>query len=167
MGQGSGPGADQQAIGVAVVVAGELDDLVAPGEGPGQPNGAHAGLGARVDQPQRLNAGYCASDEPRQFHFLFHRSSKAGPTPGSSFKNSYDCRVGVAQHQRTPGAEVVDVLVSVYVHDTGAASGGDERRRAGDGAEGPYRAVHATGHEALGFGEQGFGLGELHGNSSC
>ena len=39
-------GRHQQAVDVAVVVAGKLDDLLAAGEAAGQPDGAHRRLGA-------------------------------------------------------------------------------------------------------------------------
>ena len=41
----------QQRVAVAVVAPCELDDLGAAGVAAGQPDRAHSGLGARVDQP--------------------------------------------------------------------------------------------------------------------
>ena len=167
MGQAAGPGTHEQAIGVAVVVPCKLDNLVASSEGPGQPDGAHAGLGAGVDQPQRLDAGQGPGDQPRQLHLLLHRRAEAGAASRRPLQGRHHRRVGVSKDQRPPGAEVVDVFVAVHVDDSGAAAGRDEGRRAGDGAEGPHGTVDAPGHEALGFGEKGFGLGELHGCTSC
>src|SRR5690606_5053925 len=48
-GQGAGAGLDQQAVGVTVVAALELDDGVAAGVTPGQADGAHGRLGTGAD----------------------------------------------------------------------------------------------------------------------
>ena len=45
----------------------------------------------------------------------------------------------VAEDQRPPGADVVDVLVAVDVPDAAALAAGHERRLAADGAEGADR----------------------------
>ena len=47
----------EEGVGVAMVAAGELDDAVASGGAPGQPDGGHGGLGAAGDEPNRLEAG--------------------------------------------------------------------------------------------------------------
>jgi hypothetical protein len=47
-------GLDQQRVGVTVVATLELDDCLAAGGAARQPDGAHAGLGARADQAHHL-----------------------------------------------------------------------------------------------------------------
>ena len=42
-------GRDQQAIDVAMIIAGEFDDQLAAGESASEPQGAHRGFGAGVD----------------------------------------------------------------------------------------------------------------------
>ena len=56
-------GGDQQAIDVAVVVAGELDDRIPPGEAAGQADGAHRRFGAGVDQPHHLDRRHGRDDQ--------------------------------------------------------------------------------------------------------
>jgi hypothetical protein len=51
----AGTGFDQQAVGMAVVTAGELDDFVAAGKSPRQTDGAHAGFRAGTDQPHAIH----------------------------------------------------------------------------------------------------------------
>ena len=53
--RGAGAGRDEQAIDVAVVAAGELDDDVAAGEAAGQADGAHRRLGAGADHADHLD----------------------------------------------------------------------------------------------------------------
>ena len=54
---------------------------------------------------------------------------------------------GVAQNQRPPGADVVDVLVAVGIPDIGTFAAHQERRIAAHGAERPDRRVHASRDE--------------------
>ena len=49
------PACDQQAIDVAVIAAGELDDDIAAGEAARQANGAHRRLGAGADHAHHLD----------------------------------------------------------------------------------------------------------------
>ena len=51
MSERAAPGLDQQRIGVTVIAAVELDDLVAPGESARQPKARHRRFGAAVDHP--------------------------------------------------------------------------------------------------------------------
>src|SRR5262249_35750112 len=66
-------------------------------------------------------------------------------------------RVCVADEDRAPRRDPVDVAVAVLVLDPRARGGADEARLAADVAEGAHRTVHAAGndlaralHEALG-----------------
>ncbi len=68
----------QQAIDVAVIIAGELDDHVAPGEAAGQANGAHRGFGARVDQPHLLDRRHGLDNQLGQLVFGQRRRAEAG-----------------------------------------------------------------------------------------
>ena len=63
-GHAAAPGG-QQRVAVAVVVAGELDDLRPPGDPAGQPQRGHGGLGAAVDQADLLAARHPLARSPR------------------------------------------------------------------------------------------------------
>ncbi len=54
--------AGQQAVGVAVVAAVELDHPVPPGRAAGEAHGAHGRLGPRGDEPDLLAAGHAGAD---------------------------------------------------------------------------------------------------------
>ena len=56
-----------------------------------------------------------------------------------------DVGVGVAEDERAPRADVVDVAVAVHVDELGAQSALDEDRVAPDGAHRPHRRVDAAG----------------------
>jgi hypothetical protein len=68
----------------------------------------------------------------------------------------------VAEDERPPRADVVDVFRAVGAEEIRALAARDEDGLASDGAEGAYRAVHAAGDDALGALEEGSGLGVAH-----
>ena len=74
VGQGAGPGRDQQGIDVAVVAPGELDDQVPAGEPAGQPDGAHRRLGPAGDEPHQLDRRDRLDDQLGQFALPFGRA---------------------------------------------------------------------------------------------
>ena len=102
-----------------------------PVAGPGEPQGAHRGLGAGVDEPDLLDRRDQSTDELRQI------DTPAPSAPRSSFRGRAGRRQlaselprGVAMDQRAPGHHVVDVAVAVLVLHLGSAGAGHEGRRA-------------------------------------
>src|SRR5687768_15160684 len=63
-------------------------------------------------------------------------------------------RIGVAEDERPPGEDVVDVLVAIEIEQARARPALDEERVAADGAESPDRTVHPTGNDPLRGGER-------------
>ena len=68
----------------------------------------------------------------------------------------------VAEGQRPPGPDEVEVAVAVGVDQRGPLAAGDEAGRAADAGEGADGRVDATGDDPLGACEQGVGGGGLH-----
>jgi hypothetical protein len=56
----------------------------------------------------------------------------------------------VAEDQRPPGADIVDVALAVGIGDAGAGTGNEEARRPADRTKSPHRRVHATRYVLLG-----------------
>jgi len=75
LGQQAGTGLDQQAVGVAVVAAFELDDGVATGVATGQTNGAHRRLGTGADHAHHFHRRHQRADQVG--HLGFHRGRRA------------------------------------------------------------------------------------------
>ena len=148
------PGVGQQRVAVAVVAAGELDDLGAAGVPAGQPDRAHGGLGAGVDQPQPVDRGHPADDLGGQLGLgrgggAEGQTVRRGPLHGLD-----DGGVGVAEDHRAPGAHQVDVAVAVGVGQPVALGGGDEPRGAAHRGERPHRRVHPAGDDGARLGEE-------------
>ena len=75
------------------------------------------------------------------------RGSEAGAVARGFDDGFNDLGRRVAEKQRSPGTDVVDVGVAVGVVDTGAFSANQEGRIAADRAEGAHGRVHAAGNE--------------------
>jgi hypothetical protein len=80
---------------VAVVAAGELHDLAAPGEAAGQPDGAHGGLGAAVDQAHLLDRPDALDDALGELDLARARRAEARAAGGGGLQRLDDGRVGV------------------------------------------------------------------------
>src|SRR6185436_4256038 len=77
----------------------------------------------------------------------------------------YDGRMAVAQEQRPPRTDVIDVLIAIRIEDMGAFAARDKRRVAADAAKGADRGVYTAGDQLLRAPEEVFGLGTVHMNS--
>src|SRR5690606_9609462 len=64
----------------------------------------------------------------------------------------------VAQDERAPRPDMVEIAGAVGVPDVRAFAARDEARRAADGAERAHRRVHAAGHEPRRALEEGTAL---------
>ncbi len=62
--------------------------------------------------------------------------------------------MAMAEDQRPPGADVVDVLVAIGIEDVGAFAALDEGRSAADAAIGAHGRVYAAGDGKLGAFEE-------------
>ena len=133
-------GLGEQAVGVAVVGAGELDHDLAAGHGAGEPHRAHRRLGAGAGHPQHLHRGDAVDDLLGQLDLGRGRRSVAGPAGGGLADGRDDLGVGVAEDQRPPGADPVDVAIAVDVDQLATLAALDEDRLAVDLPHRPHRA---------------------------
>ena len=107
----------QQPVDVAVVGAGELQDLVAAGSRAGEPQRAHRRLGARGGHAQHLHRGHARGDLLGERDLAPGRRAEARAALGRRDDGLEDLRMGVAVDERPPRAYPVDVAVAVDVDD--------------------------------------------------
>ena len=103
------PAGDQQVVGVAVVAAGELDHRVTPGDAAGQPDRGHYRLGAGGHEADHLQVGYGADHPLGELDLRLAGGAEGEPVGGGLPDRLDDRRVGVAEDQRSPRADVVEV----------------------------------------------------------
>ncbi len=146
-------GLGQQAVNVAVVGAGELDDPIATGRCPGEPYRAHRSLGPRRRHPQHLDRVEALADVRGQLDLALGRRSVAGAAGGRFADGVHHVRVGMPQHQRAPGGDPVDVAMAIDVDQLEACAALDEDRvLASNRSHCPNRGVHPARQQADGAG---------------
>ena len=153
-GQEARAGLDQQAVGMAVVAAFELDDLGASGGAARQADGRHGGLGAGADQAHLFQRRQAGDQRFGQLDLGLGGGAERQAVDGGVLHRAHDLGMRMAQDGRAPGAHVVDVLLVLGVPDVGALRALDEARRAAHGAEGAHGRVDAAGNAAAGAFEE-------------
>ena len=109
-------GLHEQAVGVPVIAAVELDEQVAPGGAAGHADGAHRGLGARADQPHHLHRRVGGRERPRPSRPRAPWARRSWcRAPGRLGDRLDHRRGGVAEDERPPRADEVDVRPAVGV----------------------------------------------------
>ncbi|EJK92630.1 hypothetical protein UUU_06160 [Klebsiella pneumoniae subsp. pneumoniae DSM 30104 = JCM 1662 = NBRC 14940] len=146
-GQRAGTGFHQQAVGMAVVAAFELNDFVASGEAARQANGAHGGFGTGVHHPHHIHGRHQLGHQGRHFHFHFGRRAKAQAAGCRLDHRIANSRVVVAQHHRTPGTDIIDIGFPIHVIEVSAIRAFDKQRCAADAGESAHRRVNAAGDQ--------------------
>src|SRR5262249_21581343 len=112
-----------------------------------------------------LDGGHGVDDELGELRLGLGGGAEGHAAAHRLLDGADDARVGVAEDQRPPRADVVEVLVAVEVVEVRPVAAGDEQRLAADGAERAGGAVDAAGDEATGAleGVPAANAGGLHG----
>ncbi len=139
-----GAGADQHRVHVPVVAAVELQHHRPAGGGPGEAEGGHHGLGARVHEAQPLDPGQAPGDQLRQLQRACFRGAVAPAAVCRVLHGPQHQRMRMPEDQRAEGHAEVHVVPAVHVREPAAPCGADEHRRAADPAERADRRMHAA-----------------------
>jgi len=138
---------------MSVIAAVELHDLLFASIAPGETDGAHGGLCARVDKAYLFYRGHT-------LHYLLgqgHLTPCGCPKACAAIECLGNCCghvwVVVAQDHGPPGTDVVDIGISVHIVYDAAIGPVHEDRVAPDRLAGAHRTVHATRDELLGLFE--------------
>ncbi len=81
-----------------------------------------------------------------EFDFAFGGRAEAGAAFESLGDGLYDFGVAVAEEKRSPGTDVVNVLIAIGIIDAGTLASDDEARGSAYAAPGADRGVHASGY---------------------
>ena len=140
----------QQAVGMAVVTAFKLDDLVPASKTARQSDGAHGGLGAGRHQAHRFNRRHQLDDFFGNQDFGFGGCAKRQAIHRCRLHGGNHLRVSVADNGRAPRAHIVDVLGVVGIPQIGTVAALKKQRRAAHAAKGAHRRVDPTGNGLAG-----------------
>ena len=95
-------GLDQQRVGMAVVATFKFEDLAAPGGPARQPNGTHAGFGARADQPHHVHGRHPLNDGFGQLYLALGGGAKGKTIERGLLHGLQHGGMAVAQNHRPP-----------------------------------------------------------------
>ena len=105
---------------MAMIATVELNQQVPPRDAPCQANGAHGGLGARVDHPDHLHRWNRLDDHLGQFYFKVCGGPKAGSSLQHPLDGRYHLRMAVPQDHGAPGTDVVYIRIAIGIEHPGA-----------------------------------------------
>src|SRR5262249_42974475 len=114
-GRGAGAGGDEQAIDMAVIAAGKLDDDVAAGGAAGQSQGAHRRLGAGADHANHLDARHRLDDQFGEVRLALSRGAETGALVQGLLDGPHDPRMTVAEDERAPRTDIIEIAIAVEV----------------------------------------------------
>ena len=156
------PGGSEQAVGMAVVIAGEFHDEVTPGGAARQADRRHRRLGARGHEADALREGHALAHGAGQQRLSFGGCAEGQATRGRLLDGCHHLGVCVAKQRRAPRANKVHIGTSLDVGDARATRARDEARGAADAAEGSHGRVDAAGDDGFCLGECGFVSGHSY-----
>ena len=133
---------------MTVIASGKFDDFAAPRCASGQTQGRHDRLRAGVDHANHLDARH-AADQLGHLHLDCGGCAEAQALSDGLLHGAFHVCIAVAQNQRTPGADQVDVFPSVHVPHMAAQSPLQEAGIGSDGAAGPHWGIDAAGQNPL------------------
>ena len=105
-----------------MVVAFELEELVAAGVDAGQAEGGVHGLGAGEPQPQQLGTGQQPLERLGQFQLHQVLAGIQLPFAAGCCDPRQHVRMGVAQDQRPLAEREIEVVVAVGIDDVAAGA---------------------------------------------
>ena len=152
-------GFDQERIGVPVITAGKLDDLVALRETPGQPDGGHRGFGPAAGHADFLNRRHEARNQLSHFDLERIGRAKRRASLERRGDRGFDARVVVPVNGGAPRADEINQLAIVGRRERSALRRLDVKRRAADGAKSTDRGIDSAGNEFESAIEERFGNG--------
>ena len=127
-----------------MVTAFELEDVLAPRDGTSQPRNRHSRFGAAGREAHHLHVRHPFGDLVGQLHLPLGGHTEAGPVLHGPRHRVEDDVGGMAQHQRAPRQDVIEILVAVGVPHPRAFTALGHERLSTHAAKGAHGRVHAT-----------------------
>ena len=154
-------GLHQQRVGVAVIAALELHDLLPAREAARKPDRAHRCFGAGAAHAHQLDRRHQLDDLARDGRSRFRSARRTTGRSRRLLHGADHVGVRMPEDHRAPRPDVVDVAPAVGRPGTGAPGAGEKNRLAADAAKCAHGRIDAAGDVLAGFFEQAHGSAEL------
>ena len=132
---------------MAVIAAGELNDLVPSCGGARQSQGAHGRFRTGVDQANLVHTRHGGDDQFCKPGFGEGRSPEAGALLHRFGCASNNFRICMAENERSPAQHVIDVGIAIDIRHLAAGARFKEDRRSANGSKCAHRRINSTGDE--------------------
>src|SRR5215510_3248089 len=134
---------------MTMIAAGKFHNHVAPGKPPRQANGRHRRLSAGVHHAHHVHSGKRLDDQLCQAYLPFGRRPKGTAIGSGLLYGRHDLRMRVAEDERSPGAHVVDIDITIDIIDACSGSTLNEGRLQIYRLKGSHRTVYTARNELL------------------
>src|SRR5262249_33426973 len=101
-----------------------------------------------------FDARHRLDDQLGEVRLALSRGAEAGALVQCVLDGPHDPWMAVAQDERAPRADIIEIGIAVEIVEVSALAASDEDRLAPDAAEGPGRTVHPTGDDTAGLLER-------------
>src|SRR5262249_25146159 len=137
----------EQAIDVTMITTGKLHDAISTSKSPGEPDCTHCRFGTGVDETNQFNRRHSLLNQFREFRFTLGWCSKtAAMLQGFSHASIY-FGVGMAIDQRTPGTDVVQITMAIYINKEWPFTAGYGYWRAPNRAKSAGRTINTSRYD--------------------
>ena len=155
----AGAGAHEERIRVTVIAAIELEKGIASRRRAREAQRAHCRLGAARHEAHHLDVRESLGDQLRELDLELGGDAEARALVHRLFERVEHHRCGVAEDERAPREDEVEIFVVIDVPDAGALTACDDERIATDTAERAHRRADAAGHDLARTSDDGGRLG--------
>src|SRR3989304_5658064 len=112
---GAGPRLHEQTVSMAVVATFELENLISPCISPGHPDCTHHCFRARADHPDQFYRRKSLPHPGGKIDLERCRTAETCPLGSGFLYGCHDLRGGMPQNNRPPGADVINVFVTIHI----------------------------------------------------
>mmetsp|Transcript_2135 Transcript_2135/g.3011 ORF Transcript_2135/g.3011 Transcript_2135/m.3011 type:complete len:293 (+) Transcript_2135:655-1533(+) len=156
----TGTGLYQERVSVSVVASFEFDNLFTSGESTNKTDHSHAGFSSRVCESNHFHGWHSSNNSLGQFIFQWARSTEGGSLFHGCLDSVQYIIISMSQNGRSPGSNVIDVLVLVNIPGVSTLYPVEDNRVSSDTLESTYRRRHTSRHQGLCFSKDLFTLCE-------
>ena len=123
---------------MAVITAGELQKIRAPGKSAGEADGAHRRLRPRIAHPHHLHPRHTGDNGFRQLRLCHCRRAEAQAVFRRLLHRVDNPRMRVADNRRAIRADKINITAAIDIKNKSALGTGNKARRTAD----PTKRAH-------------------------